>query len=165
MARVTKRDYYETLGVERTASDDEIKKAFRKLARQHHPDLQTGDQQKKVSEEKFKEVNEAYEVLSDQDKRRRYDTFGHTGGPQGFGGAEGFDFGRGGFGDVFNDIFDDFLAAIRAGDSGLNAAPTFNTIWNYRSKSPSTAKKPNSKSPGGKDAKTVTAPARNPPPR
>jgi len=72
MARVTKRDYYETLGVERTASDDEIKKAFRKLARQHHPDLQTGDQQKKVSEEKFKEVNEAYEVLSDQDKRRRY---------------------------------------------------------------------------------------------
>ena len=115
MARVTKRDYYETLGVERTASDDEIKKAFRKLARQHHPDLQTGDQQKKVSEEKFKEVNEAYEVLSDQDKRRRYDTFGHTGGPQGFGGAEGFDFGRGGFGDVFNDIFDDFFGGNTRG--------------------------------------------------
>ncbi len=107
MAHVTKRDYYETLGVERNASEDEIKKAFRKLARQHHPDLHTGDQQKKVSEEKFKEINEAYEVLSDQDKRRRYDTFGHAGGGQGFGG-EGFD-PRGGFGDIFNDIFDDFF--------------------------------------------------------
>ena len=80
---MTKRDYYETSGVERTASDDEIKKAYRKIARQHHPDLQTGDQQKKISEEKFKEVNEAYEDLSDQDKRQRYDMFGHTGGPQG----------------------------------------------------------------------------------
>ena len=107
MAHVTKRDYYETLGIERNASDDEIKKAFRKLARVHHPDVHTGDQQKKVSEEKFKEINEAYEILSDQEKRRRYDTFGHA-GTQGFGGAEGFD-GRGGFGDVFNDIFEDFF--------------------------------------------------------
>jgi molecular chaperone DnaJ len=107
MAHVTKRDYYETLGIERNASDDEIKKAFRKLARVHHPDVHTGDQQKKVSEEKFKEINEAYEILSDQEKRRRYDTFGHA-GAQGFGGAEGFD-GRGGFGDVFNDIFEDFF--------------------------------------------------------
>lgn len=107
MAHVTKRDYYETLGIDRNASEEEIKKAFRKLARQHHPDLHTGDQQKKVSEEKFKEINEAYEVLSDQDKRRRYDTFGHAGGAQGFGG-EGFD-PRGGFGDIFNDIFDDFF--------------------------------------------------------
>ena len=107
MAHVTKRDYYETLGIERNASDDEVKKAFRKLARVHHPDVHTGDQQKKVSEEKFKEINEAYEILSDQEKRRRYDTFGHAGG-QGFGGAEGFD-GRGGFGDVFNDIFEDFF--------------------------------------------------------
>jgi molecular chaperone DnaJ len=107
MAHVTKRDYYETLGIERNASDDEVKKAFRKLARVHHPDVHTGDQQKKVSEEKFKEINEAYEILSDQEKRRRYDTFGHA-GAQGFGGAEGFD-GRGGFGDVFNDIFEDFF--------------------------------------------------------
>jgi molecular chaperone DnaJ len=107
MAHVTKRDYYETLGIERNASEDEIKKAFRKLARQHHPDVHTGDQQKKVSEEKFKEINEAYEILSDQEKRRRYDTSGHAGGAQGFGG-EGFD-PRGGFGDVFNDIFDDFF--------------------------------------------------------
>jgi len=108
MVHVAKRDYYDTLGIDRNASDDEIKKAFRKLARQHHPDLHSGDQQKKVAEEKFKEVNEAYEVLSDQDKRKRYDTFGHSGGPQGF---EGFDFGRGGFGDVFNDIFEDFFGA------------------------------------------------------
>ena len=108
MEHVAKRDYYETLGVERTASEEELKKAFRKLARQFHPDLQTGEQQKKVAEEKFKEINEAYEVLSDSDKRKRYDMFGHA-GPQGFGGAEGFDFGRGGFGDVFNDIFEDFF--------------------------------------------------------
>ena len=108
MAHVAKRDYYETLGVDRTASEDELKKAYRKLARQHHPDLQNGDQQKKLAEEKFKEVNEAYEVLSDPDKRRRYDMFGHAGTQQGFG-AEGFDFGRGGFGDVFNDIFEDFF--------------------------------------------------------
>ena len=107
MADVTKRDYYDILGIDRNASDEDIKKAFRKCARQYHPDLQTGDAHKKAAEEKFKEVNEAYEVLSDQEKRRRYDTFGHAGTGQGFG-AEGFDFGRG-FGDVFNDIFDDFF--------------------------------------------------------
>jgi DnaJ-class molecular chaperone len=72
MPSVSKRDYYETLGVDRTASDDDLKKAYRKMARQHHPDLQTGEAQKKASEEKFKEVNEAYETLSDQDKRKRY---------------------------------------------------------------------------------------------
>ena len=83
MSSVAKRDYYETLGVERTASDDEIKKAFRKLARQHHPDLQLPLNIKKSAEEKFKEINEAYEIMSDQDKRRRYDTFGHAGGQQG----------------------------------------------------------------------------------
>ena len=84
---MAKRDYYETLGIERTASDDEIKKAFRKLARQHHPDLHASPEHKKTAEEKFKEINEAYEVISDQGKRRQYDTFGHAGGPQG---AEGF---------------------------------------------------------------------------
>lgn len=116
MASVAKRDYYETLGIDRNAADDEIKKAFRKLARQFHPDLQHGEQHKKVSEEKFKEINEAYEVLSDQEKRRRYDMFGHAGAQQGFGGGtEGFDFGRGGFGDVFNDIFEDFFGAGRSG--------------------------------------------------
>ena len=115
MASVSKRDFYETLGVERTASDDDLKKAYRKLARQYHPDLQNGEQQKKQSEEKFKEINEAYEHLSDSEKRKRYDMFGHA-GTQGGAGFEGFDFGgRGGFGDVFNDIFEDFFGGQRGG--------------------------------------------------
>jgi len=115
MTHVAKRDYYETLGVERNASDDELKKAYRKLARQYHPDLQPDDQHKKSSEDKFKEVSEAYEILSDQEKRRRYDTFGHAGAQQGFGGGfEGFDFGRGGMGDVFGDIFEDFFGGGRS---------------------------------------------------
>ena len=116
MATVTKRDYYEVLEVDRAASDDEIKKAFRRLARQHHPDLQSDPQHKKKAEEKFKEANEAYEVLSNPESRKRYDTFGHSAGPQGFGGAEGFDFGRG-FGDVFGDIFEDFFGGGRGGRS------------------------------------------------
>ena len=73
MAAVSKRDYYETLGVDRNASDDDLKKAYRKLARQHHPDLHTGDQQKKTAEDKFKEINEAYEVLKDAGRRAEYD--------------------------------------------------------------------------------------------
>src|ERR1043165_2187357 len=115
MASVSKRDFYETLGVDRNASDEDLKKAYRKLARQHHPDLQSGDQQKKQAEEKFKEINEAYEHLSDSDKRKRYDMFGHA-STQGGAGFEGFDFGgRGGFGDVFNDIFEDFFGGQRGG--------------------------------------------------
>lgn len=66
---MARRDYYETLGVERNASEDEIKKAYRKLARQHHPDLHASPEHKKTAEEKFKEINEAYEVLGDQEKR------------------------------------------------------------------------------------------------
>lgn len=112
MGPVTKRDYYEVLGVDRSASDDEIKKAFRKLARQYHPDLQNDAKQKKVYEDKFKEANEAYEVLSNPETRKKYDMFGHAGAAQGFGGAEGFDFGRG-FGDVFGDIFEDFFGGGR----------------------------------------------------
>ena len=112
MAPTGKRDYYEVLGVDRNASEDEIKKSFRKLARQYHPDLQNDSQKKKASEEKFKEANEAYEILSDQERRKKYDLFGHSGGPQGFGGAEGFDFGRG-FGDIFGDIFEDFFGGGR----------------------------------------------------
>ena len=118
---MNKRDYYEILGVEKTASDDDLKKAYRRLARQHHPDLHTGESQKKTAEEKFKEINEAYEVLSDQEKRRRYDAFGHAGGQQGAGGFDGFDFGRGGFGDVFNDIFEDFFGQTRGGGGGNRA--------------------------------------------
>ncbi len=110
MAATVKRDYYETLGVDRNASEEELKKAYRKLARQHHPDTHSGEKEKKDAEAKFKEINEAYAVLSDQDKRRRYDTFGHTDGAQGF---EGF--GQGGFGDVFNDIFEDFFGGQQGG--------------------------------------------------
>lgn len=112
MAHTEKRDYYEVLGVDRNASDDDIKKAFRKLARQHHPDLHADSGKKKTAEEKFKEAGEAYEVLSDSDRRKKYDMFGHTGAGQGFGGQEGFDFGRG-FGDVFGDVFEDFFGGGR----------------------------------------------------
>ena len=81
-----KRDYYDILGVGKTAAADDIKRAYRKLALQFHPDKNPGD---KAAEEKFKEAAEAYEVLSDSDKRRRYDQFGHA-GVQGAGGAGGF---------------------------------------------------------------------------
>lgn len=97
-----KRDYYEVLGLQKGASEDEIKKAFRKMAMKYHPDRNPGD---KEAEEKFKEVNEAYSVLSDSDKKSKYDRFGHAGvDPNaGFGGAGGFS-GAGGFDDIF-DIF------------------------------------------------------------
>jgi len=112
MAQAGKRDYYDVLDVDRNASDDVIKKAFRKLARQHHPDLHSEPDKKKVAEEKFKEAGEAYEVLSDGDRRKKYDMFGHAAAGQG-GGAEGFGFGGGGFGDVFGDIFEDFFGGGR----------------------------------------------------
>lgn len=100
-----KRDYYEVLGVDRGATDDQIKKAYRKLAKENHPDLHPGD---KAAEARFKEINEAYEVLSDQEKKARYDQYGHAGvdpnfGAGGFGGAEGFDFGD--LGDLFGSFF------------------------------------------------------------
>src|SRR5205823_4442264 len=97
-----KRDYYEVLGVSRTASAEELKRAYRKLALQFHPDRNPNDPQ---AESRFKEVNEAYEVLSDQSKRQRYDSFGHAGTQ----GMPGFDFGG------INDIFDMFFGAAAAG--------------------------------------------------
>lgn len=115
---MSNRDYYEVLGVSKSASDDEIKKAFRKLAVKFHPDKNPGD---KAAEAKFKEANEAYEVLKDKQKRDRYDQFGHAGvnGPQGnpfgqgaraggfsYGGQNiNFDFGGGGFEDILGSIF------------------------------------------------------------
>ena len=103
-----KRDYYEVMGVPRNASEDEIKKSYRKLAKEYHPDLHPGD---KNAEARFKEVNEAYEVLSDKDKRARYDQFGHAGVDPNFGGGAGggnpfqgdFD-----FGDIFSSVFGGF---------------------------------------------------------
>ncbi|MDE5887766.1 MAG: molecular chaperone DnaJ [Muribaculaceae bacterium] len=106
-----KRDYYDVLGVSKSASADEIKKAYRKMAIKYHPDKNPGD---KEAEEKFKEAAEAYDVLSDADKRAKYDQFGHNMGPQGFGGAGGGGFYSSGgmsmedifahFGDIFGDM-------------------------------------------------------------
>lgn len=111
----SKRDYYEVLGVSKNATQDELKKAFRKLSLSYHPDRQVGksDAEKKAAEEKFKEVNEAYSVLSDKDKRAQYDQFGFD-GPQGFANGPGAGFdpfsffkshfgGMGGFGSMFGD--------------------------------------------------------------
>ena len=102
-----KRDFYEVLGVSKGASADEIKKAYRKEAKKYHPDLHPGD---KEAEAKFKEINEAYEVLSDSDKKARYDQFGHAGvdpnyGAGGAGGGNPYGGGFGDFGDIFSDIF------------------------------------------------------------
>src|SRR6188768_1995976 len=110
---MAKRDFYQTLGVNRDASDEDIKKAYRKLAMKHHPDRNPDD---KASEEKFKEAKEAYEILTDPKKKTAYDQFGHAGVDQsaGFGagrGPEGF----GGFSDAFGDIFGEIFGAQRRG--------------------------------------------------
>ncbi|CAM4140783.1 molecular chaperone DnaJ [Lacicoccus alkaliphilus] len=107
---MAKRDYYEILGVEKNASKDEIKKAYRKLSKKYHPDIN----QDEGSDEKFKEVAEAYEVLSDEDKRAQYDRFGHEGMKSQFGGGGGFQ-SSGGFGG-FEDIFSSFFGGGRQAD-------------------------------------------------
>lgn len=117
-----KRDYYEVLGVSKGASDDEIKKAYRKLAKKYHPDLNQGD---KSAEQKFKEVNEAYDVLSDKTKKARYDQFGHAGTDPGYGGGSGgySYYGGNPFGDDFDlgDIFGSFFGGFGGGRARRNS--------------------------------------------
>lgn len=110
-----KRDYYEVLGVDKGADDATIKKAYRQLAKKYHPDMNPGDEE---AEKKFKEASEAYAVLSDSDKRRKYDQFGHAAFEGGAGGADfgGFDFGN--MGDIFGDLFGDLFGSGRRSSNG-----------------------------------------------
>ena len=113
-----KRDYYEVLGVDRNATEDEIKKAYRQTAKKYHPDLHPGDKQ---AEEKFKEANEAYEVLSDAEKKARYDQFGHAGGDPNYGAGQG-SYG-GGFGGMDFDLGDIFSSFFGGGFGGGRSNP------------------------------------------
>ena len=117
----TKRDYYEVLGVDRNADDAALKKAYRALAKKYHPDMNPGD---KEAEKKFKEASEAYAVLSDAEKRRQYDQFGHAAFEGGAGGAGGgfggFDVSGADFGDIFGDIFGDLFGGGRRGGRAGN---------------------------------------------
>jgi molecular chaperone DnaJ len=115
----TKRDFYEVLGVAKNADDDAIKKAYRKLAMKYHPDRNQGeDADAKKAEEKFKEVKEAYEMLSDPQKRAAYDQYGHAGVDPNMGGGRGAEGFGGGFADAFGDVFNDIFGGQRRGGGG-----------------------------------------------
>ena len=120
-----KRDYYEILGVSRDADDATLKKAYRALAKKYHPDMNPGDAE---AEKKFKEASEAYAVLSDADKRRQYDQFGHAafeGGAGGAGGYGGFDFNGADFGDIFGDIFGNMFHGSHGESRGFGSNGTY----------------------------------------
>jgi molecular chaperone DnaJ len=123
---MAKQDFYEALGVRRGASPEDIKKAYRKLAMQHHPDRNPGD---KAAEHKFKELSEAYEVLKDEQKRAAYDRFGHAAfenGGNGPGGGAGFGFGAAGFADIFDEMFGDFVGGQRGQGPGRGSDLRYN---------------------------------------
>jgi len=113
---MAKKDYYETLGLQRNASEAEITKAYRRLAMKHHPDRNPGD---KSAEEKFKEAQQAYEILTNPQKRAAYDQFGHAGVDPSAGAAGGSwgAAGAGGFSDIFSDVFGDIFGGGRRGGS------------------------------------------------
>lgn len=173
-----KRDYYEVLGVSKDATPDEIKKAYRSLAKKHHPDVSS--EPKEVAEAKFKEISEAYEVLSDADKRNRYDQYGHAGVDQSFG-AGGFTWDDFTHGDDLNDIFGDLFGGMfggfgggrragnpnapRAGDSlRYDIEITLRDVLDGKSAEinvPHSVECPDCRGTGGKDGKTQTCPECN----
>ena len=118
----SKRDYYEVLGVDKNADESTIKKAYRALAKKYHPDMNPGDAE---AEKKFKEASEAYAILSDPDKKRQYDQFGHAAfdGGAGAGGFGGFDFNSADFGDIFGDIFGDLFGGGSRSRGGASNGP------------------------------------------
>lgn len=118
---MAKRDFYEVLGVERGASEADLKKAYRRLAMKYHPDRNPGD---KEAEDKFKEANEAYEVLSDASKRAAYDQYGHAGVDPNMGGGAGAGFGGASFSDIFGDVFSDFFGCKTCNGSGAKPGTT-----------------------------------------
>ena len=119
---MAKRDFYEILGVAKNASDDDIKKSYRKLAMKYHPDRNPDS---KGSEDKFKEAKEAYEMLSDAPKREAYDRYGHAGVDPNMGGGSGFGgAGAGGFADAFGDIFGDIFGGAASARGGAHPFPT-----------------------------------------
>src|SRR5579871_2056266 len=134
---MSKRDYYEVLGVQRACSIEDVKAAYRKLAKELHPDRNPGDNS---AEHKFKEINEAYDVLKDPDKRAAYDRFGHAAFENGMGGRgpSGFDFASS-FTDVFDDLFGEFMGGRRArrqnrgGDLRYNLTITLEEAFKVRS--------------------------------
>ncbi|MBQ2662012.1 MAG: molecular chaperone DnaJ [Clostridia bacterium] len=164
---MAKADYYEVLGVDKSATDDEIKSAFRKSAKKYHPDLHPDD---KVCEAKFKEINEAYEVLSDKEKRAKYDQFGHAafdpasgGGTYNYGGGFG---GFGGFSDIFDSVFGGGFSSSRRNPNGpvngndlqYNLTITFEEAAMGVRKEILIPREENCKTCGGTGAKTGTQP-------